>query len=427
VAASYLARVYAAAAIPDDLIEAGRIDGAGEGRIFTTVALRIMSPALVTMFLFQFVAIWNNFFLPLVMLSNTRLYPVTLGLYTWNNEYGQAPQLVSYVIIGDAILSFQWRASATGAEKFHSGMLPHAGTESRVWREVVALGADLGRLAPVAGRPVPAEAAMLLDWESWWALEQDSHPSRLRLIELLRAFYRPLFEAGVTADFAHPESDLSKYRLVLVPALYLVSDAGADNVGRFVADGGTILMSFFSGIVDPTDRIRLGGYPAPWRDLLGLRVEEFAPLPEGALVRLDGASGTEDTGGVGCVWQDAIDLLGADPLLSYGDGHLVGRAAATSHPYGRGEAFYLGTLPDRATLRGLVERACRRAGVAFLTDVPPGVEAVRRGDYLFVISHLDHPVDLDVGGKSLDLLTADIVGPSVALGPRDVLVLTARD
>jgi multiple sugar transport system permease protein len=99
----FLARVYAAASIPDELIEAGRIDGASEGRIFRTMALRIMSPALVTMFLFQFVAIWNNFFLPLVMLSNTRLYPVTLGLYTWNNQYGQAPQLVSYVVIGSLI------------------------------------------------------------------------------------------------------------------------------------------------------------------------------------------------------------------------------------------------------------------------------------------------------------------------------------
>jgi multiple sugar transport system permease protein len=99
----YLARVYAAAAIPDELIEAGRIDGAGEGKIFWVMSLRLMSPALVTMFLFQFVAIWNNFFLPLVMLSNTRLYPVTLGLYTWNNQYGQAPQLISYVIIGSLI------------------------------------------------------------------------------------------------------------------------------------------------------------------------------------------------------------------------------------------------------------------------------------------------------------------------------------
>lgn len=125
----YLARVYAAASIPDELIEAGRIDGASEGRIFRTVVLRIMSPALVTMFLFQFVAIWNNFFLPLVMLSNTRLYPVTLGLYSWNNEYGQAPQLVSYVVIGSlvsviplviAFLSLQrfWRSGlAAGSVK----------------------------------------------------------------------------------------------------------------------------------------------------------------------------------------------------------------------------------------------------------------------------------------------------------------------
>jgi multiple sugar transport system permease protein len=120
----YLARVYAASAIPDELIEAGRIDGASEFKIFRSVALRIMSPALVTMFLFQFVAIWNNFLLPLVMLSNTRLYPVTLGLYTWNNQYGQAPQLVSYVVIGSlisviplviAFLSLQrfWRSGLT--------------------------------------------------------------------------------------------------------------------------------------------------------------------------------------------------------------------------------------------------------------------------------------------------------------------------
>jgi multiple sugar transport system permease protein len=120
----YLARIYATAAVPDELLEAARLDGAGETRAFFSVAVPIMAPALVTMFLFQFVAIWNNFFLPLVMLSNTRLYPVTLGLYSWNNQYGQAPQLVSYVIIGAfisvipliaAFLSLQrfWRSGLT--------------------------------------------------------------------------------------------------------------------------------------------------------------------------------------------------------------------------------------------------------------------------------------------------------------------------
>ena len=323
----------------------------------------------------------------------------------------------------DAVLSFQWRAAATGAEKFHSGMLPHAGTGTRVWREVTGLGADLGRLEPVAGSPVRAEVAMLHDWESWWALELDSHPTRLRLADLLGEFYRPLFEAGVTVDFAHPESDLSGYRLVLVPGLYLVSDAGADNVRRFAADGGTVLISFFSGIVDPRDRIRLGGYPAPWHDLLGLRVEDFAPLPLDALVPLGGASESYGLSGTGRLWQDVVDLRGAQAVLRYASGHLAGQAAVTRHSSGRGEAFYLGTLPDRATLRGLVAQACDRAGVEFRTDIPAGVEVVWRGEYRFVISHLDRPVEVDLGGKSRDLLTSEIVGPGVALPPRGVLVL----
>ena len=323
----------------------------------------------------------------------------------------------------DAVLSFQWRAAATGAEKFHSGMLPHAGTDSRVWRDVVSLGAGLRRLAPVAGSLVHAEAALLLDWESWWALELDSHPtSRLRQSELIGEFYRPLLHAGVSVDFAHPESDLSGYRLVIVPALYLVTDAGAGNVRRFVEGGGTALVTFFSGIVDPADRVRLGGYPAPWCDLLGLRVEELAPLPEGVTVPLDGLDAAE-TGAAGRLWQDVIDLAGAAPLLTYAEGHLAGEAAATTHERGRGEVMYLGTLPDRSTLGRLVRRACRHAGLELRTDLPRGVEAVRRGDYLFLISHTDRAVELDLGAKRLDLLTGAMVGPAAVLAPRDALVL----
>jgi len=323
----------------------------------------------------------------------------------------------------DAVLSFQWRAAATGAEKFHSGMLPHAGTDSRVWRDVVSLGSDLRRLAPVAGNLVHTEAALLLDWESWWALELDSHPSsHLRLTDLLGEIYRPLLQAGVTADFVHPESDLSGYRLVLVPALYLVSDAGADNVARFVADGGTALVTFFSGIVDPRDRVRLGGYPAPWRELLGLRVEELAPLPEGEAIRLEGLDAAPAQA-AGRLWQDLIDLRGASVLLTFAEGYLAGEAAATRHPHGRGEALYLGTLPDRVTLGRLIGRACRHAGVEVRTDLPPGVEAVRRGEFLFLISHLDRPVEIDLGAKRHDLLTWTMVGPQAVLAPRDALVL----
>jgi multiple sugar transport system permease protein len=101
----YLSRIYATASVPDELLEAARIDGAGEFRTFATVALRLMSPALVTIFLFQFVGIWNNYFLPLVMLSNEKLFPITVGLQTWNVTTGGAQKFLYTLIISGALVS----------------------------------------------------------------------------------------------------------------------------------------------------------------------------------------------------------------------------------------------------------------------------------------------------------------------------------
>jgi beta-galactosidase len=171
--------------------------------------------------------------------------------------------------------------------------------------------------------------------------------------------------------------------------------------------------------------VRLGGYPAPWRDLLGLRIEELAPLQDGATVRLEGP-GAAAAGAAGRLWQDVIEPRGASPLLSFCGGHLGGHPAVTRHEFGQGSAFYLGTLPDRATLSRLIGQACQDAGVTLWTDLPDGVEAVRRGDYLFLISHLDRPVELHLGARHLDLLTGAKVGPLTVLAQRDALVL-ARD
>ena len=125
----YLCRIYTQAAVPTELLEAGRVDGASEWRIFRTVVLRLISPALVTVFLFQFVGIWNNFFLPLIMLQNDRLYPVTLGLFSWQSQISRDPQLLLLTVVGSLVsvvplvitfLSLQryWKAGlATGSVK----------------------------------------------------------------------------------------------------------------------------------------------------------------------------------------------------------------------------------------------------------------------------------------------------------------------
>ncbi|TDB86001.1 carbohydrate ABC transporter permease [Actinomadura sp. KC216] len=120
----YLCRIYAEAAVPDELLEAARVDGAGELRIFFTIVLRVMSPALVTVFLFQLIGIWNNFFLPLVMLSDPDLYPIPLGLLSWQSIVDRQPilyqlaiggALVSVVPLAIAIVVLQrfWRTGLT--------------------------------------------------------------------------------------------------------------------------------------------------------------------------------------------------------------------------------------------------------------------------------------------------------------------------
>ena len=210
----------------------------------------------------------------------------------------------------DAILFFQWRASRSGSEKFHSAMLPHAGTDSRVWREVVELGGALGKLDAVKGSQVVADVALLYDLESIWAQELEWRPSKDMLgRERIRAYYERMWRDGLTVDLAHPSADLSAYKLVVAPASYLLSKADAANLTRYVEQGGTLVVSCFSAIVDEHDAVHEGGFGAPLREALGVLVEEFLPLREGVTVTAVFDDGTELTPSV---WQEDIRLEGAD-------------------------------------------------------------------------------------------------------------------
>ncbi|WP_405190268.1 carbohydrate ABC transporter permease [Streptomyces anulatus] len=99
----YLSRIFSAGYIPDEVLEAARIDGAGELRTFWSVGLRMVMPGFVTVFLFQFTAIWNNFFLPLVMLSDKDLYPLSLGLYNWHSNANADPAFYPMVVTGSLL------------------------------------------------------------------------------------------------------------------------------------------------------------------------------------------------------------------------------------------------------------------------------------------------------------------------------------
>ncbi|GAB3006028.1 beta-galactosidase [Saccharothrix stipae] len=299
----------------------------------------------------------------------------------------------------DAVMFFQWRASRFGAEKFHSAMLPHAGTSSRLWQEVVRLGRDLGALHEVRGSLVRADVAVLWDWESWWALELDWRPSvDLSYRERVGAFYEQLWDARLTVDFVAPAADLTGYRLVVVPSLYLTSTAAAKVLHDYVAGGGALVVSYFSGIVDANDAVHPGGHPGALRDVLGLEVEEFLPLRQGEEVSLgDGLRGD--------VWAEHIRLEGARSVHDYADGPAAGGPAVTRHRLGAGTAWYVSTRLRGVALDRVLREVYPVAGVAVDDDLPRDVEVVRRrgadADYLFVLNHTDAEVRLAAAGTEL--------------------------
>ncbi|QEO14031.1 beta-galactosidase [Agromyces intestinalis] len=301
----------------------------------------------------------------------------------------------------DAILYFQWRASRSGAEKFHSAMLPHAGTSSRIWREVVDLGSKLDRLDELQGSVVEANVAMLWDFESFWAQDLEWRPSEdLSYAERVRAYYERLWRDGITVDFTLPGHDLSKYRLVVAPAQYLLSAADAANLTRYVEQGGTLVVSYFSAIVDEHDAVHAGGYVAPLGDALGLTVEEFLPLREGVRTRV-AWRGDAQAPLTADVWHEAISLAGAETIATHLDGPGAGLPAITRHEFGAGVGWYAGTRLDAEGLRTLMHEVYADAGVA-PAGHPDGLEVVtRRGDaadYVVAINHRDEPARLEASG-----------------------------
>lgn len=309
----------------------------------------------------------------------------------------------------DGVMFFQWRASAAGAEKFHGGMVPHVGTEhSRVWSEVRALGNELKQLDALIGARTSADGAILLDWESWWALEVDSKPSTdVRQLEQIRTYYQPLYKHNLAVDFAPPDADLSGYRVVLAPNLYMLRDGVAANLTRFVQGGGTLVMSYFSGIVDADDHILLGGYPAPLREMLGIRVEEWDPYVPGQTNTIVDRAGRRF---VCDQWSDVLDLEGAEALATYEHDFYAGRPAVTRHAFGQGTAYYLGTRPDPAYLEHLLLEVYGGAP-ALPIEAKPGVEVTRRvkdgQTYWFVLNQSAWPMELALTRSLTDLLTGD--------------------
>jgi len=335
----------------------------------------------------------------------------------------------------DAVCYFQWRQSVAGAEKFHSAMLPHAGADSDVFRDVTSLGADLVALAEIAGSTVQrARVAILFDWESWWASELDSHPSDL--LEYRRealAWYAAAMALGVEVDVVPvatvDTAAFAGYDLVIAPMLYLVPQELASALADWARSGGHLVVGFFSGIADRDDHVYPGGYPGAFRELLGVRTQEFGPLLPGVTARLEG----EALDGSVSTWTEKLSVVSDDVavLARLADGPFPGAPAVTTRPVGSGRASYVATLPDAPTRERLLSALAGLSGVSSRLDaaargsVEIAVRETADAEYRFLINHGAEPVSVS-GIDGVDLLGGVVADGRITLAVNGVAVIRSR-
>ncbi|MCO7204687.1 beta-galactosidase [Microbacterium sp. CnD16-F] len=322
----------------------------------------------------------------------------------------------------DAVCYFQWRQSRAGGERYHSGMVPHAGEHSRVFRDVVALGGALRDLAPVHGsRREQARVAIVFDYESWWVSGRDAHPTDALAYDAdALAWYRALLDLGVRADVIPVGASFDGYEVLIAPMLHVMPDDLRARLTSYTDAGGHLVTTYFSGIVDQNDRVWLGGYPGALRELLGVMVEEFVPLLPGERVALA-------SGAAASAWTERIVHIGDDVevLDTYAEGDLAGAPAVTRRRLrAGGSATYvsadIGRDGVRAVLAGL--------GLDALAGDPRSadgrLDVIERGDaearYVFISNRTDDEVVAPVFG---DVLVGAGAASGVLVPPRGVVVV----
>lgn len=242
----------------------------------------------------------------------------------------------------DTIQYFQLRRSIGACEKFHGAVIEHVGHEdTRVFRETAALGAELAQLSDIIGTQTQAQVAVIFDWDNYWALEYTSGPTvDLKYVEQIHRYYRYFYEQNIAVDLVPVDADLSKYKLVAAPVLYMIKEGVQERLTDFVMQGGALLTTYMSGIVDQSDNVHLGGYPGTLRELAGIWVEEIDALaPE----QSNGVSlVNEELTGTSNLVSDLIHLENAEALAHYTSNFYAGMPAVTKNTFGDGTVYYFG-------------------------------------------------------------------------------------
>lgn len=333
----------------------------------------------------------------------------------------------------DSVQYFQWRKGRGGAEQFHGAVVDHCGHENtRVFREVSAVGDILKKLDSVVGTSLKSEVAVIYDWENRWALDevQAIRRDKIEYEDTCKKFYKPFWEKGINVDVIDMDCDISGYKIVVAPILYMVKPGFAARLEKFAQEGGIVVGTYWTGIVNDTNLCFTTGFPGPLRKLFGIWSEEIDALYDN---ENNHAVMTDIT--LPCkeyeikYFCDLIHAEGARVLAEYKDDFFAGRPALTKNVFGKGCAYYVAFRDEGEFTTDFVNHIIEECNItkALETTLPDGVTAQTRSDeensFIFLQNYNGKDVDIDLNGPYYDMVAEKEISGVITLEGYSIKIL----
>lgn len=332
----------------------------------------------------------------------------------------------------DTVQFFQLRRSVGGCEKFHGAVIGHVGhNNTRVFREVKQLGEELERLGTsTLGSVNQADVGIIFDWDNYWALDYTSGPTEdLKYVDQIHHYYKFFYDNNIGVNMIPVDADFSKYKIVVAPVLYMVKQGMKEALTKFVENGGILITTFMSGLVNESDNVHLGGYPGPLRELAGVWVEEIDALAPEQTNTITFTDGTRMSCNLLC---DLMHLEGAQLLASYDENFYAGMPAITKNTFGKGCTYYIGTNMGQEGIDKVLKMATQQANVHPVVKEPTALEVVCRKTadsthyYIFNFKETEIVIPDQFVGYT-DLLTGKKVESGMRMKHYNALILNIPD
>lgn len=357
-----------------------------------------------------------------------------------NKDQFKAWMWSSFAHGADAYVVFRWRTCLSGQEQELEGMLEHSGHPGHRYKKVKAAFQEMREVsAKLGAMPTQEpEIAIVHDYEVMWGYQSNSGNKEIDYEKNFRRLYQELYRKQLSADIIETSTSLDKYKLIILPSLYIIDQAFAEKLGEFVENGGVVLAQGQIGMRDRNCNYLIEGGPHFLKNLLGAKInggmylfscvevtEHWNNRSKFAM-KIAGTLGSMKVTGAASVWAGDVELNGGTALLTFSDADYEGQPVIIEKQSGRGTAIYTAAVGlDDELLEQLFDYSLGKAGIAFNKGVPKHIEIIRRGNYTFIINHLNKEVKIKLEGENKAIL-GEITNSEVELKPFGVVILERR-